>query len=171
VTEGLELDLKILFKDFGINAKIKTRGLVTFINIVTTPEVANAHFSGLIVDIAFGVNSPITTIRIVVINEAIKIAVAEFSPMIFIARLVPIVATVIFSKLPINKIVAKKSSKFSCILDINFALLLPSWDRCFIRILFTAIMLASDALTSALNNRSMNIIMSELYNLKFNYEV
>ena len=38
-------------------------------------------------------------------------------------------------------------------------------------ILFTAIILASDALIRALNKRSMNIIISELYNLKFNYEV
>ena len=66
--------------------------------------------SGFIVDTAFGVNSPITTIRIVVIKDAIKIAVAEFSPIIFIAMLVPIVATVIFSKLPMNRMVAKKSS-------------------------------------------------------------
>ena len=134
-------------------------------------DSANAHLSGLMVDNAFGVNSPITTIRIVVINEAIKIAVAEFSPIIFIARLVPMVATVIFNKLPMNNIVAKKSSKLSCIFEINFALLLPSWDKCLILILFTAIMLASDALTSALSKRSMNIIISELYNLKFNYEV
>ena len=77
--------------------------------MLTISEVAKAHFSGLIVDTAFGVNSPITTITIVVTNDAINIAVAEFSPIILIARLVPMVATVILSKLPINKIVAKKS--------------------------------------------------------------
>jgi len=118
-----------------------------------------------------GVNSPITTITTVVTSDAIRIAVAEFSPIILIAKLVPMVATVMFSKLPIKSIVAKKSSKLSWIFEINFALLLPSCERCFILILFTAIILASDALIRALNKRSMNIIISELYNLNFDYEV
>ena len=76
-----------MFRVLGIKAKIKTNGLVILINVFTISEVANAHFSGFIVDTAFGVNSPITTIRIVVIKDAIKIAVAEFSPIIFIAIL------------------------------------------------------------------------------------
>ena len=116
VTDGIEsllFDLKILFIVFGINAKIKTNGFVNFIRLLTTSDVAKAHFSGLIVDTAFGVNSPITTITTVVTTVAIRIAVAEFSPIILIAKLVPIVATVIFSKLPIKSIVAKKSSKLS----------------------------------------------------------
>ena len=116
MTEGLEFlssDLKNLFIVFGINAKIKTNGFVNLIRLLTTSDVAKAHFSGLIVDTAFGVNSPITTITTVVTTVAIRIAVAEFSPIILIAKLVPIVATVIFSKLPIKSIVAKKSSKLS----------------------------------------------------------
>ena len=73
----------------------------------------NSDCQLLIVDTAFGVNSPITTITTVVTSDAIRIAVAEFSPIILIAKLVPMVATVMFSKLPIKSIVAKKSSKLS----------------------------------------------------------
>ena len=102
-----------LFRVFGIKANIKTKGFVNLIRILTISDVAKAHFSGLIVDTAFGVNSPITTITTVVTSDAIRIAVAEFSPIILIAKLVPMVATVMFSKFPINSIVAKKSSKLS----------------------------------------------------------
>ena len=56
------------------------------IRILTISDVAKAHFSGLIVDTAFGVNSPITTITTVVTTVAIRIAVAEFSPIILIAK-------------------------------------------------------------------------------------
>ena len=99
------------------------------------------------------------------IIDAATIAVIEFSPIKLIARLVPTVATVIFNKFPTNKILAKKSSKFSCILRIIFALLLPLWARWAIRILLTAIMLASAALTNALKISRIKIIIIELYKL------
>ena len=149
----------------GIKANMKTIGRVIFIRKSTINDVPKAHFSGLIVEIDFGVISPTTTITIVVIIDAATIAVIEFSPIKLIARLVPTVATVIFNKFPTNKILAKKSSKFSCILRIIFALLLPLWARWAIRILLTAIMLASAALTNALKISRIKIIIIELYKL------